>query len=102
MFNTPQFLQYLRKLSESHYTYAYTIPGKQQKPKQFSDNCKEYAKKISSSAKGTPYQVEILRSIARHVAAENLYLAQDVISKLDPKTKLLIPNAILGFISRNA
>jgi hypothetical protein len=95
------FLQHLKKLSESHYTYAYTMQGTPEKARQFSNNCKEYAKKIISAANtGTPYQKEVLKSIARHVAAENLLLAQDVLSKIDAETKNMIPNLVLGFISR--
>lgn len=100
------FLLSLQKLSEASDMprYAYSYMGNQPIPKKhFADNCIKLAADIEKSAKGTTYhQADLLKSIARHVKNQNLLLAQDVIDKLDPKTKKMIPEMILKFIERNA
>lgn len=105
-FNMRTFILRLQMLSESSNVarYAYSYIGKRSGPsKHFADNCKHFADEIEKSLKGaTPYQVSVLKSIARHVKNQNLSLAQDALDKLDSGTKSLVPKLTLNFISRNS
>lgn len=100
------FLQSLKKLSESSSLakYAYSYIGNQPVPKKhFADNCNKLATDIEKAAsKGTRYQQELLRSVARHVKNQNVSLAQDILDKTDSDTRNIIPKIALDFIRRNS
>lgn len=84
--------------------YAYSYPSNLTGPrKKFAENCKQFADVIDKKSKtGTPYQQQILKSVARHVRNQNLTLAQGVLEQLDVQTKNIIPKTILDFIRRNS
>jgi hypothetical protein len=101
MFDVKLFLKALKSLSESRNT-QYRIGGPVQfKNANFDSNCQQFANTIdTASKKSTAFQAQLLKSIARHVRAKNLHLAQKAIDGLDRGTKELIPSTILNFISR--
>lgn len=101
MFDIKLFIKALKSLSESQNTqYRIGSPLSAKSP-QFESNCREFADDIDIAAKrGTPFQAQTLKSIARHVRNKNLHLAHDAVQKLDAGTKKLIPNHILNFISK--
>lgn len=101
MFDIKLFLKALKSLSESkdtQYRIGVSVPFKNA---NFESNCREFADAIdTASKKGTTFQAQLLKSIARHVRSKNLLLAQKVVDDLDRGTKSLLPSHILNFISR--
>lgn len=101
MFDIKLFLKALKSLSESKDTQYRIGSPAPFKNANFESNCREFADVIeTASKKSTTFQAQLLKSIARHVRSKNLLLAQKTIDDLDRKTKELIPNHILTFISR--
>jgi len=101
MFDIKLFLKALKSLSESgdtQYRIGSPVPFKSA---NFESNCRHFANAIDlASKKGTAFEAQLLKSIARHVRVKNLLLAQSAIDNLDRGTKELIPSYILNFISR--